>query len=1503
MRWPKWVRKAAKASGFAVPATSRSAPAKSTVEGKARPRRPGLIIGYAFDRADPGTPIDVAIWVGDRLVTTVRADEGKPSFAPSDAPDCGFTVHCSEHDADWFDQPVTFRTSQGDHFGRDPHMLRQLIGVENAVVTSDQVTVIVQAPPELHRFIHPGVTLDGVRRPYFRQTSESGAMLLAVPIEAGAAAPREVGLQWPTGEFITTAPVPIVRSQPNLLTNGAFRDALRGQPQFWDVDTRSGTLLETDRAAFALAGGAVANHTMVRFRMPAGSPFQTLLRQSFNPTEDGGALELRLLARAARKATLHLVIRCEEQVLEEAISVTEDWSETVRVVQLPASHSPATITVELRGGNPGVLEIAGLGLGEAGFQYEDPLAGHRVLNRELAVLNGDFNHWPHGVVIPFNARRVETARGWFLVSRAAQPSLSARLAQIPNPEGDEGESASSLYGLAITGSLSGNRLRIEGALSKEALAAGRNDVLSLILGPASRHGGTAISRIDVVRRDYYEAGRHWTDTTVGRIAEAVVVPDSPQRIACVIDESARTMLKAAAEAALDQPMQSLLLIAHLNAQDIDLLVADVRLEAREEAAGALTTAEQWEGMASLSADGRTVRGWAVDRGDMGAPALVEIVADAALIASVAADQPHGVLTGAAYRNGNCAFSYELPPQLRDGRQHELSLRIRGADRQLAGAPFTFTIVESGYQVAIDPVTAGVLSGWVTRTGSGEAVSVTLTADGIATTTLADGLRPGLPPCGFAFRLPENVRSLTLSTDEIVLARFGAADSSAPEQALGDLPAPDLAFARKWVDADWYRAAHPFAADPAVHWLEEGGAAGLSPNPGFDERRYRMAHPDVAAAVSSGQLHSGFIHWLASRPAGGERVSRLPSAVIAAEAPVTSDEADNVTSPEVTTTRKAAQLQRLNQQTSIYHRFARQLIEDIGIEQATAAGELTAGLARSEALLATAAFDTAREDQPLISVIMPTYNRATVIADAVRSVLDQSWSNWELLVCDDGSIDKTPLVIKGLADPRIRYLPLQKANGAAARNRGLEFARGEYLAFLDSDNLWHPLFLEAALRTLQDSGAPLLYSGYLDVEMQGSLYCRGELSFRPYDHGDLLQRNYIDLNTLMLRREVYDRLGGFDETLPRVQDWDLVLKYTQAYHPLAMEAYPVLYRRNVAWGQVTEMFVHLNFNDIVRAKAQNRLETGLDLLQSVDRRAVTIVAGPAWLDAHDALAAARTLGQTGDVRLILTDTPAARALAKQVGLTAEILWIAPGKSFAALLWGEGLLLSDSTSALPLDDLPPQLAIAPISRDVDAVSIAGTGRSLPIGGLLMYPVEELAAPERPGTIVVIATPAQVTGWLPLLRNQATTSQPLLLVTVVNESLTAHTSDGKDVSEAPIGERALAATLVHADALIILPGAVDPARGATYGSYAALGSATIVLPEGDAYGAWAEDRLAHFLPESDAGRALSTAVRAHADQAGALRMRRRALARVNDLQRIATVATRLRFALEEMIGRAAA
>lgn len=124
---------------------------------------------------------------------------------------------------------------------------------------------------------------------------------------------------------------------------------------------------------------------------------------------------------------------------------------------------------------------------------------------------------------------------------------------------------------------------------------------------------------------------------------------------------------------------------------------------------------------------------------------------------------------------------------------------------------------------------------------------------------------------------------------------------------------------------------------------------------------------------------------------------------------------------------------------------------------------------------------------LVSIIMPSYNTANYIAASIQSVLDQTYPNWELIIVDDCSTDDTDAVVAPfLTDARIRYLKNEQNSGAAiSRNRALREAKGRWVAFLDSDDLWYPTKLEAQLKFMQSHGYHFSYTNYEELNEAGA----------------------------------------------------------------------------------------------------------------------------------------------------------------------------------------------------------------------------------------------------------------------------------------------------------------------------------------------------------------------------------------------------------------------------------
>ncbi|RYZ08854.1 MAG: glycosyltransferase [Myxococcales bacterium] len=184
------------------------------------------------------------------------------------------------------------------------------------------------------------------------------------------------------------------------------------------------------------------------------------------------------------------------------------------------------------------------------------------------------------------------------------------------------------------------------------------------------------------------------------------------------------------------------------------------------------------------------------------------------------------------------------------------------------------------------------------------------------------------------------------------------------------------------------------------------------------------------------------------------------------------------------------------------------------------------------------------DQPageLCSVVIPTHNRAKLVARAIRSVQAQTYTAWELIVVDDASTDDTAQAVEPLLSERIRYLRQPRnAGAAAARNAGARAARGRYITFLDSDDEGLPTWLEQLMGMVTSTGVALVCCGLSEFEPDG----RHRLTRIPTDMGALFDHTVAQLthgSDYLVEKRVFDAVGGFDELLRSGQHTELALR--------------------------------------------------------------------------------------------------------------------------------------------------------------------------------------------------------------------------------------------------------------------------------------------------------------------------------------------------------------------------
>lgn len=189
------------------------------------------------------------------------------------------------------------------------------------------------------------------------------------------------------------------------------------------------------------------------------------------------------------------------------------------------------------------------------------------------------------------------------------------------------------------------------------------------------------------------------------------------------------------------------------------------------------------------------------------------------------------------------------------------------------------------------------------------------------------------------------------------------------------------------------------------------------------------------------------------------------------------------------------------------------------------------------------------EMPLVSVIMPAFNAAATIGDSIQSALDQTYRPVEVLVIDDGSTDGTPDLVRARFGETVRLFAQPHLGRGAARNRGLEEARGHYIQFLDSDDLIAPDKFESQVAWLESHPSDSVAYGPVECFLDGDPTTRWPLRAEPGPSGDILARMVDDGIVLpvaaLVRSSILDVVGGFALDLHGTEDWDLFLRLGEA----------------------------------------------------------------------------------------------------------------------------------------------------------------------------------------------------------------------------------------------------------------------------------------------------------------------------------------------------------------------
>lgn len=239
------------------------------------------------------------------------------------------------------------------------------------------------------------------------------------------------------------------------------------------------------------------------------------------------------------------------------------------------------------------------------------------------------------------------------------------------------------------------------------------------------------------------------------------------------------------------------------------------------------------------------------------------------------------------------------------------------------------------------------------------------------------------------------------------------------------------------------------------------------------------------------------------------------------------------------------------------------------------------------------------EDPLITIILPTWNRKAFLGEAITSIRQQTYRNWELVVVDDGSSDGTVAELQACGDPRIQVVALNHSgNISRVRNAGAAAGSGALIAFLDSDDLWLPRKLELQVAALRRGSARWCYANYAHVDVGGEPRPDRRIRFRP-ENGRIIRTLLLGatttfIGTIMVERSLFDEVGGFDESMKIRGDFDFALRLAVAADAAGLPELVSLVREHP--GRTTAAVAHpLEASAIIFEKFLAR-ETDRDLLR-------------------------------------------------------------------------------------------------------------------------------------------------------------------------------------------------------------------------------------------------------------------------------------------------------------------
>ncbi len=256
--------------------------------------------------------------------------------------------------------------------------------------------------------------------------------------------------------------------------------------------------------------------------------------------------------------------------------------------------------------------------------------------------------------------------------------------------------------------------------------------------------------------------------------------------------------------------------------------------------------------------------------------------------------------------------------------------------------------------------------------------------------------------------------------------------------------------------------------------------------------------------------------------------------------------------------------------------------------------------------------------PKVSVVIPAYNAMLYLPNTLKSVLHQTFTNFEVLIIDDGSSDQIVNWASLQTDPRVKLISQANQGVSAARNTGIAHAQGEYVAFVDADDLWEPTKLEKQVRCLEENPVVgLVYTWTVLIDELGKPIGRVIASHAQGDvWQQLIEDDMISTgSSTMVRRSCFDTVGMFDTSLAFAEDWDMWLRIAAHYSVAVVKEPLTLYRQHANNTTKNRPKMIQSLRTVIEKAFQN---VPLDSLYLRNRAYASVFLGLAWLaiDAGD-----------------------------------------------------------------------------------------------------------------------------------------------------------------------------------------------------------------------------------------------------------------------------------------------